>query len=104
MYTGPMNFRSCCAALFLVFSCALIAGCDARAADKEEIQQVYEDFNDCNNNRNGDSIVSYFTKESFEHNERMLKVGLDGSPEEVRAMPLNDRLEVLRMRLQATRA
>ncbi len=81
-----------------------LAGCDARAADKEEISAIYDQLDQCNNNKDGTGVLTVFTKASFPRYEPLIKIALDGTPEQVRALPPTDRTEVLRMRLRATRA
>jgi hypothetical protein len=98
-----MNTRQGLAALLLTLLLLPLVGCDAHASDKEEISAVFQQLDDCNRASDGKNVVEVFTKSSFEHNEQMLKAGLDGTPEQVRALPPTDMLEVLRMRLLATR-
>lgn len=81
----------------------VLTGCDARSADKEEIRAVFQQLEDCNQAADGKNVLAVFTKSSFDHNEQLLKMGLDGTPEQVRALPPADMEEVLRMRLRATR-
>lgn len=100
----PLAARSALVALFLVVLGLGLTGCDARQEDKDEINQLLFDLNYYNNAANGAAIVEVFDEDSFRHNEELLKAGLDGSEKEVRALPISDRLEVLRMRARATRA
>lgn len=57
-----------------------------------------------NNTKNGKAILGVFTGETFEGYERVIKVALDGTKDEVSALGPSDRMEVLRIRTRAKRA
>jgi hypothetical protein len=99
-----MNLIRVAMGLFMLSAWFLLPGCDARAADKEEIEQVYADLDRCNNSKNGAAALEIFTKESFAEYDRLLKIGLDGTAEEVKALGPVQQLEVMRMRVRAKRS
>jgi hypothetical protein len=77
----------------------LLTGCDAHLDDTREIREVYADLEFCYNARDGAKVVTLLTRDTFDHYDRLLKLGLDAKPDEVRALPPMDKMEVLRMRL-----
>ncbi|MEX2218611.1 MAG: hypothetical protein WD749_07595 [Phycisphaerales bacterium] len=97
-----MNRIAAVAVLCVV--CAFVGGCDPRAGDKEEIRQVFADFESYNQHGNGKAILDVFTEGSYPVYETLIKVALDGSREEVRKLGASHRLEVFRMRARGKRA
>jgi hypothetical protein len=96
-----MNTRHGLALVSLLF--LILTGCDARSDDRKEMRAVFARLNECNRAADGDGIVDVFTKSSFARNEELVKLGLDGTASQVKALPPNDMMEVLRMRLRSTR-
>lgn len=90
--------------VLLVFVMLFAGGCDPHAEDKRQIQKVSDDLDFYNNTRNGAQVVNLFTAETFEHYDRLIKLGLDGTPQQVRSLPPLDKMEVLRMRMRSTRS
>lgn len=89
--------------LFLACSLLFLTACDNHARDKRDIADVYGDIERCNNAKDGKTVVELLTSDTFRRYERLIKLGLDGSPDEVKALPPNDKFEVLLMRLMASR-
>jgi hypothetical protein len=83
-----------------------VAGARAgdREKDKERMQQLWKELERCNNERDGDKVVAVFSKESFKNNERIVKLALDGTKEQVKAAGPHTRVEVFRIRMLAKRA
>jgi hypothetical protein len=90
--------------LIVLFAFTPLIGCDDKAADKEDIRAVWQQLDTCNNAADGNGVVAVFTESSFAANVKLMKVGLDGTPAQVKALPAFDRMEVLRMRLLSNRA
>lgn len=65
---------------------------------------TYSDFTACNNESNGKAIVELYTSRTFEHYDVLLRFALDGTAQQVRALPPIDKCEVLRMRLLGSRS
>jgi hypothetical protein len=52
----------------------------------------------------GAAILPLYTIQTFEHYDSLLKIGLDGTADQVRRLEPFDRMEVLRMRVKAKRS
>ncbi len=89
--------------------CALVAflgpatGCDSRADDKQDMEVLVQTLDSCNNASDGNGILGIFTQSSFTNNDKLIKLALEGTEAQVKALHMCDRIEVLRMRLRATR-
>lgn len=81
----------------------ILSGCDTRAQDKEDMIVLMQTLDSCNNASDGNNILGIFTQSTWAHNDRLIKLGLEGTEAEVKALPLFDRMEVLRMRLRSNR-
>ena len=81
-----------------------LAGCDSRAEDRGALVDVMEAIDDCNNRADGKAILELVTRESVERYGELVRLGLDGTREEVLTRGPNDQLEILRMRARAKRS
>jgi hypothetical protein len=99
-----MTLRAIAATLLL---CPLLVltggGCDARARDKQDMTRLMADRDICNENSRGTAVLDVYSEGTFKHYDELLKLGLNGAADKVRALGPTDKMEVLRMRLRATR-
>lgn len=100
MYAGRMMSKLMCVAAAVL----LLAGCNENADDIADIEQVWMQYDICNNTSNGKAIVGLLTRASLDRYERLVKLGLDAKSAEVKDLDASDKLEVLMMRLKAKRA
>ncbi len=91
---------------FVVMAAVTLAlgGCEQRTQDKSDIKQVFTTYYDCNNGRDGAGLMDIFTDATFDRYGELVKLGLDGRPEQVRALTFMEKREVLTMRIKGRRA
>jgi hypothetical protein len=82
---------------------ALVPGCDKDAQAKSAVRESFDLLLFYEQNRNGREAVKLYTENSFPRYERLIRIALDGTPEQVRALPVMDIYEVLIMRTMGTR-
>ena len=82
---------------------ACLAGCDAHAADKEEMQSVVDRLDEANESGNGQAAAALVTAESIARYGPVLKLGLDGKRKEIEALDAWDMTEVFLMRTLSKR-
>jgi hypothetical protein len=73
----------------------LAAGCDSRAA---AVKQAMTDLIEANENRDGDKVASMYSRSTIEHYDGAIKRALSAKKAEIRALPLNEQIEILGMR------
>lgn len=97
--------RKMIAAFCLCLSTLILqGGCDTRATDKEDMEVLIQTLDSCNNSSDGNGILGIFTQSTWDHNDALIKLALEGTEAEVKALHMADRMEVLRMRLRSNRA
>jgi hypothetical protein len=96
-----MHLVGLVAALVLMFG---TAGCsDPQAEDKAAIRQTLLAYDAANRERNGKAVVELMSPGTLEFYTKLVRVALDGSEAESRALPAHYRMELIRMRTLATR-
>lgn len=93
-----------CAVLVLVMTPAFVGGCDKHAEDKKAIQAVIDIHARANEGKDGNTIATILSDNTFQHYERVLRLALDGTKAEVAALQASDRLEVGRIRVRGKRS
>lgn len=83
---------------------AFVGGCDKHAEDKRAIQAVIDVHAKANEGKDGQTVLSILTDSTFEYNQRLLKLALDGSKAEIARLSAWDRLMVARIRAKTKRA
>jgi hypothetical protein len=72
------------------------AGCDKQAAEVEAADVAYDNFLDADD---GAGAVGFVSKDSLARLDRLIGVARKAKKSEVQALPYNDRLEVLQIRM-----
>lgn len=96
--------RHALALLVLGLCCLLVGGCDQHASEKEELQALFSTLDNCCNNSDGVGIIGLYSQSTFDRYESLLPIILDGSREQIAALPAPSQYEVLMARLKGTRA
>lgn len=89
--------------LVLVSTLCFATGCDPHAQDRADIRKVTDDLARAYRDGDGDAAVKLVTQESLDHYGKLVKLALDGKPDEVKKLPPNDKFEVLNLRARCTR-
>lgn len=81
-----------------------MAGCkDPQAGDKAAIRQTLRAYDAANRERNGKAVVELMSQGTLDFYTKLVRVALDGTEAESRALPAQYRMELIRMRTLATR-
>lgn len=80
------------------------AGCEPKSADQKAIKSVWERHADANETSNGKAVVALSSKSTFEYYDRLLKLGLDGKPDQIKKLTPFEKAEIVLMRHRSTRA
>lgn len=85
-------------ALLLAMSgMGLMSGCESE--DQQAVRLCYETFTQACQDRNGDVIVTMMTPETIAHFDTLLGLARRGTGSEIRRLPVQDRYDVLYLRL-----
>lgn len=84
-------------------STMLVSGCEQRTEDKAQIKRTYADFETCSNSRDGAGAEAVLAAATLEHYGELVKIGLSGTPEQVKARDPMDKYEIVIMRFQGSR-
>ena len=79
------------------------AGCENRAAEKEQLRALFANIDNCYNNNDGVSIIDLYTEGTFKYYDTLVPVILDGSRETIERLPPAYQQEVLLARLKGSR-
>ena len=91
--------------LIAAISLLFLPACNnEHAQDEKDLAKLAESLDDFNNHSNGEGVAGIFSKNTFELYDRLLKVGLNGTAQQVRALPPAEQFEVLLMRIKGSRA
>ncbi len=85
------------AALALLF---IPGGCDDA---REEIDLTMADLDSAAQRRDGEGFARLLAPESFQHYDRLRKIALDGTVEQIHRLPHSEKLDVVMMRNRSTR-
>lgn len=97
-----MKLRSLVAAVvFLGLALPGLTGCDKHAEDKAAVRLVWEQMENAYQMRDGVAAVSLMTARSFPYYERLMRIAVGGTRDEIRALTAIERMGVLMMRHRA---
>lgn len=82
----------------------VLAGCEQRTQDKAQIKRVFADFETCNNSSDGPGAVAALASDTLDRYGELVKLALNGTPEQVRALGPMEMYEIVIMRFRGSRA
>ncbi len=88
-------------AIVCLLACTIL-GCESK--DQQEIRDVYARMLQAQKDRDGHAWLACVSKKSVAWHTPLIAIGLDGTPEQVRALPPMERAEVFLMRTKGSRA
>lgn len=80
-----------------------MAACDKQAPEKAAIRQAFKDLEQAYAENKGHHASELVTPESLTYYGELLRVAMDGKPEEVKKRPTMDRFEIYTIRHNANR-
>jgi hypothetical protein len=78
----------------------LLTGCDKSAADRQAIQKLWTDIEKANTSQDGISVGIMYSKSTYDHYTRLIKLAVSGTRGEVLKEPPSAIAEILGMRLK----